>query len=50
EAEEITVSVKLKAGENKLHVAFTNDTYKEGEYDRNMYIHAATIKAGKEKQ
>ena len=50
EAEEDTVTIKLKAGENKLHVAFTNDAYKEGEYDRNMYIHAATIKAAPAKK
>jgi len=47
EPEEVTVTVKLKAGENKLNIAFTNDVYKEGEYDRNMYIHAATVKGEK---
>ncbi|HEY1174190.1 MAG TPA: carbohydrate-binding domain-containing protein [Verrucomicrobiae bacterium] len=47
EAEEVTVTVKLKAGENKVKIFFTNDAYKEGEYDRNMYIHAVTVKAKK---
>jgi hypothetical protein len=45
EAEDIKVTIKLKAGENKLSIAFTNDEYKEGEYDRNLYIHAMTVKA-----
>jgi hypothetical protein len=30
--------VNLKTGEHVLSVAFTNDTYKEGEYDSNLYI------------
>ncbi len=32
--------VKLTKGENKLHVEFLNDTYKENEYDLNLYLHA----------
>ena len=32
--------VKLVKGENKLHVEFLNDTYKENEYDLNLYLHA----------
>ncbi len=47
EAEDVTLTIKLKAGENKLSIAFTNDVYKEGEYDRNMYIHAVSVKARK---
>lgn len=47
EAEDLSIRIKLKAGENKVGLAFTNDVYKEGEYDRNLYIHGATIKAGK---
>jgi hypothetical protein len=35
--------VKLKAGEHKLSVAFTNDTYKEGEYDSNLYVHGVKL-------
>jgi Ca-dependent carbohydrate-binding module xylan-binding len=33
-----------KAGERKLAIEFTNDAYKEGEYDRNFYVHAVTVK------
>lgn len=47
EAEDVTVTVKLKEGENKVKITFTNDVYKEGEFDRNMYIHAVTVKAKK---
>jgi hypothetical protein len=28
---------RLKAGEHTLAIEFTNDAYKEGEYDRNLY-------------
>ena len=34
----------LKAGERKVSIEFTNDTYKENEYDRNLYIHGLTLK------
>jgi hypothetical protein len=34
----------VKAGEYKLTIEFTNDVYKEGEYDRNLYVHAVTLK------
>jgi hypothetical protein len=33
-------NVPLKKGEHKLSISFTNDTYKEGEYDSNLYVHA----------
>ena len=36
-------NVPLKKGEHKLSIAFTNDTYKEGEYDSNLYVHAVTL-------
>lgn len=42
--EDITLTVKLKEGENTLGLTFTNDAYKEGEYDRNLYLHGLTIK------
>lgn len=48
--DEVKVTVKLKAGENKLSIAFTNDEYKENEYDRNMYVHGMTVKAKEEKK
>ena len=37
---EYKFDVKLKKGENKLHVEFLNDTYKENEYDLNLYVYA----------
>ena len=36
--------VKLKAGEVKVKVAYTNDVYKEGEFDRNFYLHGVSLK------
>jgi hypothetical protein len=41
---EYKVTAKLKAGEIKLGITFTNDVYKEGEYDRNLYLHGVTLK------
>lgn len=35
--------VPLKAGKHTLAVAFTNDTYKDGEYDSNLYLHGAKL-------
>jgi Ca-dependent carbohydrate-binding module xylan-binding len=37
-------TVKLKAGERKLVIEFTNDVYKENEFDRNLYVHGVTLK------
>jgi hypothetical protein len=34
----------VKAGERKVGIEFTNDVFKEGEYDRNLYVHAVTLK------
>ena len=34
---------KLKKGESKIVVAFLNDTYKENEYDSNLYIHSVKL-------
>jgi hypothetical protein len=47
DAEEYTVKTTLKAGEHKLAVAFTNDEYKENEFDRNLYVYAVTLKPQK---
>ena len=38
---EYKFDVTVKKGEAKLSVEFLNDTYKEGEYDLNFYLHAA---------
>jgi hypothetical protein len=34
----------IKAGEHKLAIQFTNDAYKENEYDRNLYIETISIR------
>jgi hypothetical protein len=44
EEKEYKLPVKTKAGERKLAIEFTNDAYKENEYDRNFYVHAVTLK------
>jgi len=41
---EYKLTAQLKAGERKLAITFTNDLYKEGEYDRNLYIHGVELK------
>jgi hypothetical protein len=33
-----------QAGERKLVIEFTNDAYKENEYDRNFFVHGVTVK------
>ena len=40
-AKEYKFEVTVKKGELKLSVEFLNDTYKEGEYDLNFYLHGA---------
>jgi hypothetical protein len=44
EAKEYKLTAKLKKGEHTISIAFTNDVYKENEYDRNLYVHAVTVK------
>jgi hypothetical protein len=44
EAKEYKFKTSLKAGERKVSITFTNDVYKEGEYDRNLYVHGVTLK------
>jgi hypothetical protein len=44
EAKDYKLTAKLKAGERKLTIEFTNDIYKENEYDRNLYIHGVSLK------
>ncbi len=43
EAKEYKFTAKFKKGDAKLSLAFTNDAFKEGEFDRNLYIHKVTI-------
>jgi hypothetical protein len=40
---EYKFDAKLKKGETTLSIAFTNDAYKENEYDRNLYVHGVTV-------
>jgi hypothetical protein len=47
ESKEYKFSTPLKAGEHKLSIEFTNDIFKEGEYDRNLYVQAVTLKKAK---
>ena len=44
DAKDYTRTIKVKAGSTKLGIEFTNDIYKEGEYDRNLYVHEVTLK------
>jgi hypothetical protein len=44
EPREYTFATPLKEGDHKLTIEFTNDVYKEGEYDRNLYVHAVGLK------
>jgi hypothetical protein len=38
------LTATAKAGERKLGIEFTNDAYKENEYDRNLFVYAVTVK------
>jgi formylmethanofuran dehydrogenase subunit D len=44
---EYKFDVKLTKGETTLSIRFTNDAYKENEYDRNLYVHAVRLEAKK---
>jgi hypothetical protein len=41
------VTAKLKKGDVSLSVIYTNDEYKENEYDRNFYLHSVKIEKAK---
>ena len=47
EAKDYLLTTALKAGEHKIAVEYTNDVYKENEYDRNFYLHGVTVKPAK---
>jgi len=38
------LTATAKAGDHKLGIEFTNDAYKENEYDRNLFVYAVTVK------
>ncbi len=42
-SKDYTANVKLKEGANRVGIGFTNDEYKEGEYDRNLFIHRVSL-------
>jgi len=44
EAKEYKLPAKMKSGEHKLAIEFTNDVYKENEFDRNFYVHSVAVK------
>jgi hypothetical protein len=44
EPKEYKFPTALKAGEHKLSIEFTNDVFKDGEYDRNLYVHEVALK------
>ena len=47
DVKEYKFTTKLTAGERKLTIEFTNDVYKENEYDRILYVHGVTVKSVK---
>jgi hypothetical protein len=47
EPKDYAFDTTLKAGELELTIEFTNDVFKEGEYDRNLYVQAVTVKKAK---
>jgi len=38
-----TFTAKLKKGKQPLVIEYLNDVFKEGEYDRNLFVHAVKI-------
>jgi hypothetical protein len=44
EQKDYKLTTTAKAGERKLVIEFTNDAYKENEYDRNLFVYAVTLK------
>jgi Ca-dependent carbohydrate-binding module xylan-binding len=47
EPKEYKFTAKLKAGKRTVGVEFTNDVHKEGEFDRNLFVHAVTLRKAK---
>jgi len=40
---EYKFDAKLTKGETTLSIAYVNDVYKEGEYDRNFFVHGVRV-------
>jgi Ca-dependent carbohydrate-binding module xylan-binding len=43
EKKKYTFTAKLKKGEQPLAIEFLNDVFKEGEYDRNLFVYSVAI-------
>ena len=43
EKKKYTFTAKLKKGKQPLVIEFLNDAFKEGEYDRNFFVHSVAI-------
>lgn len=43
DAKDYAFKAPLKAGDRKIGTEFTNDMYKEGEYDLNFYLHGLKV-------
>ena len=43
DAKEYAFTAKLAAGDRKVSVAFTNDVYKQDEYDRNFFLNGLRL-------
>ncbi len=41
---EYTLTTNLKKGQHKISIEFTNDVYKENEYDRNLFVSGVSVK------
>lgn len=47
EAKVYTFKGELKKGKNKVEIEFLNDTYKENDYDSNLFIHGVKFEPAK---
>ena len=43
DAKKYTFTAKLKKGKQPLAVSFLNDVFKEGEYDRNLFVQSVKV-------
>jgi len=46
---EYKFDAKLTKGETTLGITYTNDVYKENEYDRNLFVHAVRVEKKEKK-
>jgi hypothetical protein len=47
ESKDYPFDVKLTKGETTISIRFTNDAYKENEYDRNLFVHGVRLELKK---